>query len=116
MNFPTTSKYFLDISLHQNCTVYDSEVVDFNLIYASSDYFCVVTTLDLLYPVSSYFIKDCRISGWSDYNGILQIVEQKPFELICYTSTNILHNELNVYHKKRVEKDMPLGTMHQQAL
>ena len=51
-----------------------------------------------------------------DCNESLQSMEQEPFEPICATNINNLENELEICHKKLIEKNMPLGTTHQQAV
>ena len=116
MNFVKSSQNLPIVLIHQKCTTYGSRKIHFDLIYDCSDLLASLPPQGCPTPYHHKFSKFTEAFGRSDHNGNYQRMKQEEDKPIRYTKINDLHNELRVYHKKLIEKRVPLETTQQHAL
>ena len=116
IDFPTCVKNILDVAFYRNC--YTSAEQDFNVskIYDCSDHNAIMLSIECTVSEPKPYLENFRSFGNADFEGINNFINENPFEPVCHTNINKMHEEYTQYLDEIIKSFVPLRTRHRQSL
>ena len=116
VTIPTCGKNTLKIALHRNLSVLCEENHIVQKLYIISHHTPVALEIEMPIYIQQTTTKTAYSFNAADYEEILQIMENSPFEPTCYSNIDNMVNEFYVYLNDIPEKCVPRRTTHRQTL
>ena len=107
VTIPTCGKNTLDIALHRNLSILCEENHIVEKLYNISNHTPVALKIEMPIYTQQTAIKTAYSFNAADYDEILKIMENSPFEPTCYSNIDNMVNEFYVYPNDIIEKCVP---------
>ena len=116
IDFPTCVKNILDVAFYLNC--YTSAEQDFNVskIYDCSDHNAIMLSIECTVSEPKPYLENFRSFGNADFEGINNFINENPFEPVCHTNINKMHEEYTQCLDEIIKSFVPLRTRHRKSL
>ena len=115
VTIPTCGKNTLNIALHRNLSVLCEENHIVQNLYIISNHTPVALEIEMPIYIQQTTTKTAYSFNAADYEEILKIMENSPFEPTCYSNIDNMVNEFYVYLNDIIEKCVPRRTTHRQT-